>query len=92
MRALPSRGRSSISALVDQMGHMERLKTLGIPYVYGIHLKQSVTLFLMALPFVLVEGGSRISTRSHMQDWLLTTSCGLLDSLELEDDTFFDNQ
>ncbi|ORY90673.1 Bestrophin, RFP-TM, chloride channel-domain-containing protein [Leucosporidium creatinivorum] len=46
---------TSVGTLVDQFTNVERLATVGIPTVYGIHLKQCVSLFLFTLPLVLVE-------------------------------------
>ncbi|KAI5476644.1 hypothetical protein MNV49_007422 [Pseudohyphozyma bogoriensis] len=45
----------SVSSLVSDFTSIERLAQVGIPAVYGIHLKQCVTLFLCSLPFTLVE-------------------------------------
>ncbi|KAL5527557.1 hypothetical protein ACEPAG_6358 [Sanghuangporus baumii] len=44
-----------IQSMVVQMTNMERIATTPIPISYSIHLKQCVTLYLFALPFVLVE-------------------------------------
>ncbi|KAH8919132.1 UPF0187-domain-containing protein [Atractiella rhizophila] len=46
---------TNLNSMTDIFGSMERLVTMGIPTVYGIHLKQCVTLYLLALPFTLVE-------------------------------------
>jgi len=46
---------TAISQLVNEFTGMERLLTLPLPLVYGIHLKQTVTLYLAALPLVLVD-------------------------------------
>ncbi|GLB35340.1 putative bestrophin, RFP-TM, chloride channel [Lyophyllum shimeji] len=43
-----------ISSMVDQLSAMERIANTPIPVSYRIHLKQSVTLYLFALPFTLV--------------------------------------
>jgi len=44
-----------LNSLTNEMGAVERLGSLPIPVVYGVHLKQVVTLFLFCLPFTLVE-------------------------------------
>ncbi|GAA5898923.1 hypothetical protein JCM6882_004031 [Rhodosporidiobolus microsporus] len=46
---------NSLNGLVDSYTTCERLAGVGIPTVYGIHLKQCTTLFLLTLPLVLVE-------------------------------------
>ncbi|GAA5836808.1 hypothetical protein JCM11251_005794 [Rhodosporidiobolus azoricus] len=46
---------NSLNSLVDSYTTCERLAGVGIPTVYGIHLKQCTTLFLLTLPLVLVE-------------------------------------
>ncbi|EJD01266.1 UPF0187-domain-containing protein [Fomitiporia mediterranea MF3/22] len=45
---------AQVQSMVVQMTNMERIATTPIPASYGIHLKQCVTLYLFALPFVLV--------------------------------------
>ncbi|GAA5997976.1 uncharacterized protein JCM10292_002237 [Rhodotorula paludigena] len=46
---------ASLNALVEGFTTCERLAGVGIPTVYGIHLKQCTSLFLWTLPLVLVE-------------------------------------
>ncbi|GEM09120.1 bestrophin/UPF0187 family protein [Rhodotorula toruloides] len=46
---------TSVSQLVDCFTTVEALAHVGIPTVYGIHLKQCTSLFLLTLPFVLCE-------------------------------------
>ncbi|KAF8803559.1 UPF0187-domain-containing protein [Phlegmacium glaucopus] len=45
----------TISGLVDQLTAMERIANTPIPKSYSVHLKQCVTLYLFALPTVLVN-------------------------------------
>ncbi|GAA5923265.1 hypothetical protein JCM1841_005690 [Sporobolomyces salmonicolor] len=45
----------SLNSLVSDFTTCERLASVGIPTVYGIHLKQCTSLFLFTLPLVLVE-------------------------------------
>ncbi|KDQ59550.1 hypothetical protein JAAARDRAFT_33130 [Jaapia argillacea MUCL 33604] len=44
-----------VQGMVDQMTAMERVANTPIPVSYRIHLKQSVTLYLFALPFTLIK-------------------------------------
>ncbi|KAK2460556.1 hypothetical protein APHAL10511_007026 [Amanita phalloides] len=44
-----------IIGMVDQLTAMERVANTPIPISYGIHLKQSVTLYLFALPLTLLH-------------------------------------
>jgi len=46
---------SLINALNDELGTVERLARQSIPTSYGIHLKQSVTMYLFILPLCLVD-------------------------------------
>ncbi|KAG8959371.1 hypothetical protein FRC03_008068 [Tulasnella sp. 419] len=46
---------TTISAMVEQLTHMERVATTPIPISYGIHLKQCVSLYLFTLPFTLIN-------------------------------------
>ncbi|TNY17131.1 Bestrophin, RFP-TM, chloride channel-domain-containing protein [Rhodotorula diobovata] len=46
---------ASVAQLVDCFTTCESLAKVGIPCVYGIHLKQCTSLFLFTLPLVLVE-------------------------------------
>ena len=41
--------------MVDMLGNMERVANTPIPRSYSIHLKQTVTLYLFALPLTLVK-------------------------------------
>ncbi|TXT16028.1 hypothetical protein VHUM_00531 [Vanrija humicola] len=43
-----------VQSMTNQLGSMERIQT-PLPYVFCVHLKQCVTLYLLCLPFVLVE-------------------------------------
>ncbi|POY76045.1 hypothetical protein BMF94_0768 [Rhodotorula taiwanensis] len=45
----------AVAQLVDCFTACERIANVGVPTVYGIHLKQCTSLFLATLPFVLVE-------------------------------------
>ncbi len=45
----------SVQGMVDMMSNMERVANTPIPRSYSIHLKQTVTLYLFALPFTLVK-------------------------------------
>ncbi|KLT44479.1 UPF0187-domain-containing protein [Cutaneotrichosporon oleaginosum] len=45
---------TSVQNMVDQLGSMERIQT-PLPYVFTSHLKQCVTIYLLCLPFVLVD-------------------------------------
>ncbi|KAF9792333.1 Bestrophin, RFP-TM, chloride channel-domain-containing protein [Thelephora terrestris] len=44
-----------VQGLVDHLSGMERIVNTPIPKSYSIHLKQCVTLYLFALPFILVR-------------------------------------
>ncbi|KAJ3412455.1 hypothetical protein HDV05_000709 [Chytridiales sp. JEL 0842] len=44
---------NSISALVDSLTSFERIRTSPIPFAYSIHLKQTLLLYLLSLPFQL---------------------------------------
>ncbi|KAM0751539.1 hypothetical protein T439DRAFT_324723 [Meredithblackwellia eburnea MCA 4105] len=46
---------TSVASLVSDFTAVERLTHIGIPAVYGVHLKQCVSLYLVSLPFTLVE-------------------------------------
>lgn len=46
---------TALSSLVSEFAGMERLLTLPLPTIYGVHLKQTVTAYLMVLPLVLVD-------------------------------------
>jgi hypothetical protein len=46
---------SLIQTMVDQLGAMERVVRTPLPPLFGIHLKQSVSLYLFSLPLVLVD-------------------------------------
>ncbi|GFZ44871.1 hypothetical protein JCM24511_02597 [Saitozyma sp. JCM 24511] len=43
-----------VQSMTDQLGAMERMQT-PLPVIFGVHLKQTVTLFLCILPFTLVD-------------------------------------
>ena len=45
----------SVQGMVDMLGNMERIANTPIPRSYSIHLKQTVSLYLFALPFTLVK-------------------------------------
>ncbi|RXK40064.1 hypothetical protein M231_02704 [Tremella mesenterica] len=44
-----------VQGMTDQLGSMERIVQTPLPVIFGIHLKQTVTLFLFILPFTLVD-------------------------------------
>lgn len=44
-----------IQGMVDALSNMERVANTPIPRSYGIHLKQTVTLYLFCLPFTLIR-------------------------------------
>ncbi|KAL1413181.1 hypothetical protein Q8F55_000931 [Vanrija albida] len=44
-----------VQSMTNQLGSMERIVQTPLPYVFCVHLKQCVTLYLLCLPFVLVE-------------------------------------
>ncbi|WVR06453.1 hypothetical protein IAU60_003484 [Kwoniella sp. DSM 27419] len=46
---------SAVSAMTDQLGSMERIVQTPLPYIFCVHLKQVVSLYLFILPFVLVD-------------------------------------
>ncbi|CAL1703767.1 unnamed protein product [Somion occarium] len=46
---------SLVQGMVDMLTAMERVANTPIPRSYSIHLKQTVTLYLFALPFTLVK-------------------------------------
>lgn len=50
---------ANIATLCDAFTSVERLSSVGIPTVYGIHLKQCVSLFLFTLPFVSIPSRLR---------------------------------
>jgi putative membrane protein len=45
---------TSISALIDCLTSFERIRTSPIPFAYSIHLKQTLLLYLLSLPFQIV--------------------------------------
>ncbi|KAI9634914.1 Bestrophin, RFP-TM, chloride channel-domain-containing protein, partial [Dioszegia hungarica] len=59
LEAVGPAGMNAMQALVqsmtDQLGAMERIVQTPIPVIFGVHLKQTVTLFLFILPFTLVD-------------------------------------
>ncbi|WVF68960.1 hypothetical protein IAT40_003734 [Kwoniella sp. CBS 6097] len=46
---------ASVTAMTDQLGAMERIVQTPLPYIFCVHLKQVVSLYLFILPFVLVD-------------------------------------
>ena len=46
---------ASVAALVKDFTACEKLAAIPVPVVQGIHLKQAVSLYLLTLPFTLVE-------------------------------------
>lgn len=46
---------TSVAALVKDFTNCEKLAAIPVPVVEGIHLKQAVSLYLLTLPFTLVE-------------------------------------
>jgi putative membrane protein len=71
-----------LSALTTELNAVERLSNLPIPLVYGIHLKQVVTLYLFLLPLTLVEtmGYSMVPFVTAMAFILVCPSRDLLTS------------
>jgi putative membrane protein len=45
---------NSLNALIDVMSNLERIRDSPVPIAYTIHLKQTLTLYLLSLPFQLV--------------------------------------
>jgi len=45
---------SSLNALVDILGNLERISNTPIPFAYNVHLKQAVTIYVWFLPFTMV--------------------------------------
>lgn len=46
---------SQVRMLVDNQGGCERILRTPIPFVYAVHIKQMLTLYLITLPFALVS-------------------------------------
>ncbi|KAI8893469.1 Bestrophin, RFP-TM, chloride channel-domain-containing protein [Globomyces pollinis-pini] len=46
---------ASLSALVDNLSNLERIRDSPVPIAYTIHLKQTLILYLITLPFQLVN-------------------------------------
>ncbi|WVQ73276.1 hypothetical protein IAR50_002844 [Cryptococcus sp. DSM 104548] len=46
---------ASVSNMTDQLGSMERIVQTPLPYIFCVHLKQVVSLYLFILPFTLVD-------------------------------------
>ncbi|OXG42830.1 hypothetical protein C359_02157 [Cryptococcus neoformans Bt120] len=46
---------AAVSSMTDQLGSMERIVQTPLPYVFCVHLKQVVSLYLFILPFTLVD-------------------------------------
>lgn len=46
---------AAVSSMIDQLGSMERIVQTPLPYVFCVHLKQVVSLYLFILPFTLVD-------------------------------------
>ncbi|WWC88528.1 uncharacterized protein L201_003439 [Kwoniella dendrophila CBS 6074] len=46
---------ASVSGMTDQLGSMERIVQTPLPYIFCVHLKQVVSLYLFILPFTLVD-------------------------------------
>lgn len=74
-----------VSELVKYFTAMERLLTLPLPTIYGVHLKQTVTLYLFILPLTLVESESGTFRCSSLKPY--RKLMGVSNSHELEDDT-----
>ena len=51
------------------LGNMERVANTPIPRSYSIHLKQTVTLYLFALPLTLVGNGLVLKPASIGSGW-----------------------
>ncbi|KAJ3306629.1 hypothetical protein HDV03_004759 [Kappamyces sp. JEL0829] len=45
----------ALNGLVDVLSNLERIRSSPIPLAYSIHLRQTVVLYLLALPFQLVD-------------------------------------
>jgi putative membrane protein len=45
---------NSLNALIDVLSNLERIRDSPVPIAYTIHLKQTLTLYLLSLPFQLV--------------------------------------
>nr|ODN85373.1 hypothetical protein L203_04988 [Cryptococcus depauperatus CBS 7841] len=46
---------NAVSGMIDQLGSMERIVQTPLPYIFCVHLKQVVSLYLFILPFTLVD-------------------------------------
>ncbi|KAK6908026.1 hypothetical protein I203_102027 [Kwoniella mangroviensis CBS 8507] len=46
---------AAVSGMTDQLGSMERIVQTPLPYIFCVHLKQVVSLYLFILPFTLVD-------------------------------------
>ncbi|KAI8836496.1 Bestrophin, RFP-TM, chloride channel-domain-containing protein [Chytriomyces cf. hyalinus JEL632] len=64
----PSVFYASISTLVDQTTHLERIKTTPAPPAYTIHLYQATMLYLLGIPFALVNA----------LQWLTVLPCAIV--------------
>ncbi|KAJ1555322.1 hypothetical protein HK405_002614 [Cladochytrium tenue] len=47
---------AAVSALVDSVTSFERIRSSPIPFAYNIHLKQTLLVYLLSLPFQLLPG------------------------------------
>ena len=45
----------ALNGMVDTLSNLERIRTSPVPLAYSIHLRQTVLLYLYALPFQLVD-------------------------------------
>ncbi|KAJ3238258.1 hypothetical protein HDU78_003619 [Chytriomyces hyalinus] len=64
----PSVFYAGISTLVDQTTHLERIKTTPAPPAYTIHLYQATMLYLLGIPFALVNA----------LQWLTVLPCAIV--------------
>ncbi|WVQ85081.1 hypothetical protein IAT38_007245 [Cryptococcus sp. DSM 104549] len=46
---------AAVTGMTDQLGSMERIVQTPLPYIFCVHLKQVVSLYLFILPFTLVD-------------------------------------
>ncbi|TPX52747.1 hypothetical protein CcCBS67573_g09816, partial [Chytriomyces confervae] len=68
LKPSPSVFYAGISTLVDQTTHLERIKTTPAPPAYTIHLYQATMLYLLGIPFALVNA----------LQWLTVLPCAIV--------------
>ena len=59
---------SHVSALVENLGNCERIRQTPMPFVYAVHSRHLLFLYLATLPFVLVP----------VMSWVAPVSVGLI--------------